>query len=110
VVKVLVGQREGDRFPGFWAEFEGEKVSSYEDTRGRSALSIPSTGVRPTRGRPTASTLRMRPTRKLLSTNYTPLRLTRILWEWVRTTQNLRQGPDSRRVPLVSQRHGRLLP
>ena len=34
VVKVLVGQRQGDRFPGFWAHFEGEKVSSYEDTRG----------------------------------------------------------------------------
>ena len=34
MVKVLVGQRQGDRFPGFWANFEGEKVSSYEDTRG----------------------------------------------------------------------------
>lgn len=33
MVKVLVGKRTGDRFPGFWAEFEGEKVSSYEDTR-----------------------------------------------------------------------------
>jgi hypothetical protein len=34
MVKVLVGQRKGERFPGFWAEFEGEKVSSFEDTRG----------------------------------------------------------------------------
>jgi hypothetical protein len=34
VVKVLVGQKKGDRFPGFWAEFEGEEVSSYKDTRG----------------------------------------------------------------------------
>jgi hypothetical protein len=34
VVKVLVGQKRGDRFPGFWAEFEGEEVSSYGDTRG----------------------------------------------------------------------------
>ncbi len=33
MVKVLVGKKQGDRFPGFWAEFEGEKVSSYEDTR-----------------------------------------------------------------------------
>jgi hypothetical protein len=34
MVKVLVGQRQGDRFPGFWANFKGEKVSSYEDTTG----------------------------------------------------------------------------
>ena len=34
MVKVLVGQKRGDRFPGFWAEFEGEEVSSYKDTRG----------------------------------------------------------------------------
>jgi hypothetical protein len=34
MVKVLVAQRAGESFPGFWAEFEGEKVSSYEDTRG----------------------------------------------------------------------------
>jgi hypothetical protein len=34
MVKVLVGQRVGDTFPGFWAEFEGEEVSRYEDTRG----------------------------------------------------------------------------
>jgi hypothetical protein len=34
VVKVLVGKKKGNRFPGFWAEFEGEEVSSYEDTRG----------------------------------------------------------------------------
>ena len=33
MVKVLVGQKRGDSFPGFWAEFEGEKVSSYKDTR-----------------------------------------------------------------------------
>jgi hypothetical protein len=33
MVKVLVGQRDGDRFLGFWAEFMGEKVSSYEDPR-----------------------------------------------------------------------------
>jgi hypothetical protein len=30
VVKVLVGNREGGRFTGYWAEFEGQKVSSYE--------------------------------------------------------------------------------
>jgi hypothetical protein len=34
VVKVLVGKKKGERFPGFWAEFEGEVVSSYEDIRG----------------------------------------------------------------------------
>jgi hypothetical protein len=34
VVKVLVGQKRGDRFPGFWAAFEGEEISSYKDTRG----------------------------------------------------------------------------
>jgi hypothetical protein len=34
VVKVLVGQKRGDRFPGFWAEFEGEEISSNKDTRG----------------------------------------------------------------------------
>jgi hypothetical protein len=34
MVKVLVGERSGPSFPGFWAEFEGEEVSSYEDTRG----------------------------------------------------------------------------
>lgn len=33
MVKVLVGKREGPSFPGFWAEFEGEEVSRYEDTR-----------------------------------------------------------------------------
>jgi hypothetical protein len=33
MVKVLVGQRAGETFFGFWAEFEGEKVSSYEDPR-----------------------------------------------------------------------------
>jgi hypothetical protein len=33
VVKVLVGKKKGDKFPGFWAEFEGERVSSYEDPR-----------------------------------------------------------------------------
>ena len=34
VVKVLVGKKMGDRFSGYWAEFEGQRVSSYEDTRG----------------------------------------------------------------------------
>ncbi len=38
MVKVLVGKRQGPRFPGFWAEFEGEKVSSYEDTRGEQSI------------------------------------------------------------------------
>jgi hypothetical protein len=35
MVKVLVLKEfpEGSRYIGFWAEFEGEKVSSYEDTR-----------------------------------------------------------------------------
>ena len=33
MVKVLVGKKQGDKFPGFWAEFEGNKVSSYKDTR-----------------------------------------------------------------------------
>jgi len=32
MVKVLVGQYvEPDGFTGFWAEFEGEEISSYED-------------------------------------------------------------------------------
>src|SRR3954447_20473574 len=30
-VKILVGKRESGRFSGYWAEFEGEVVSSYED-------------------------------------------------------------------------------
>jgi hypothetical protein len=35
MVKVLVGQFTGqDEFSGFWAEFEGEKISSYEDNNG----------------------------------------------------------------------------
>ena len=34
MVKVLVGQKRGDRFPGFWAEFEEEEISSNKDTRG----------------------------------------------------------------------------
>ncbi len=25
--------KKGNKFPGFWAEFEGEKVASYEDPR-----------------------------------------------------------------------------
>ena len=33
MVRVLVGRKKGDRFPGFWAEFVGEEVSSYTDTR-----------------------------------------------------------------------------
>jgi hypothetical protein len=33
MAKVLVGQKKGDKFPGFWAEFEGEEISSYEDPR-----------------------------------------------------------------------------
>ena len=33
MVKVLVGKREGPKFPGFWAEFEGEEVASYEEPR-----------------------------------------------------------------------------
>jgi hypothetical protein len=38
MVKVLVGKRRGPSFPGFWAEFEGEEVSSYEDTRGGKSI------------------------------------------------------------------------
>ncbi len=39
VVKVLVGQKRGGSFPGFWAEFEGDEVSSYEDPRsGKNAV------------------------------------------------------------------------
>ena len=34
MVKVLVGKKQGDKFPGFWAEFEGKELSSYKDTRG----------------------------------------------------------------------------
>ncbi len=30
----MVRQKRGDRFPGFWAEFEGEEISSNKDTRG----------------------------------------------------------------------------
>lgn len=33
VVKVLVGRKDGDRFSGFWAQFEGEEVARYEDAR-----------------------------------------------------------------------------
>ena len=33
MVKVLVGKKKGQEFPGFWAEFEGKEVSSYEDPR-----------------------------------------------------------------------------
>lgn len=32
-VRVLVGQHREGRYRGFWAEFEGERVSSFEDTR-----------------------------------------------------------------------------
>ena len=38
MVKVLVGKRQGPSFPGFWAEFDGEKVSSYEDTKGEQSI------------------------------------------------------------------------
>ena len=38
MVKVLVEKRRGPSFPGFWAEFEGEKVGSYEDTRSRKSI------------------------------------------------------------------------
>lgn len=38
MVKVLVGKKQGDRFPGFWAEFEGEEVGSYEDARGEKSI------------------------------------------------------------------------
>ena len=31
--KVLVAQKRGDGFPGFWAKFEGEEVGCYEDPR-----------------------------------------------------------------------------
>ena len=35
MVKVLVGKRMGNRrFSGYWAVFEGQRVSSYEDPRG----------------------------------------------------------------------------
>jgi hypothetical protein len=34
MAKVLLEQRAEGRFRHCWAEFEGEKVSSYEDTRG----------------------------------------------------------------------------
>ena len=33
MVKVLVGKRQGPSFPGVWAEFEGEEIGRYEDTR-----------------------------------------------------------------------------
>jgi hypothetical protein len=33
VIRVLVGKKKDGKFRGFWAEFEGEEVSSYEDTR-----------------------------------------------------------------------------
>ena len=38
MVKVLVGKRQGPSFPGFWAEFEGEEVASYEDARGEKSI------------------------------------------------------------------------
>jgi hypothetical protein len=34
IVRVLVGERKNDKFTYFWAEFEGEKVSHYEDEKG----------------------------------------------------------------------------
>ena len=45
MVKVLVGKRQGPSFPGFWAEFDGEKVSSYEDTRSVADESNPANPV-----------------------------------------------------------------
>lgn len=33
MVKVLVGKKDGPRYYGIWAEFEGEAVSCYEDPR-----------------------------------------------------------------------------
>ncbi len=38
MVEVLVGKRNGPRFPGFRAEFEGEEIASYEDTRGGKSI------------------------------------------------------------------------
>jgi hypothetical protein len=38
MVKVLVGKRQGPSFPGFWAELEGEQISSYEDTRAEKSI------------------------------------------------------------------------
>jgi hypothetical protein len=38
VVRVLVGKKKGQEFPGFWAEFEGEEVSSYTDARGEKQI------------------------------------------------------------------------
>ncbi len=34
----MVGKKKGDRFPGFWAVFEGKVVSSYKDTRGEKKI------------------------------------------------------------------------
>lgn len=33
MIEVLVGQKLGEEFSGFLAEFEGEVIGSYEDTR-----------------------------------------------------------------------------
>jgi hypothetical protein len=38
MVQVLVGKRQGPSFNGFFAEFEGEKVGSYEDTKGDQSI------------------------------------------------------------------------
>ena len=38
MVKVLVGERIDFDFVAFWAEFEGEEVSSYKDTRGNNIV------------------------------------------------------------------------
>ena len=34
MVKVLVGKSKAGGFEGYWAEFEGEKLGSYEDDKG----------------------------------------------------------------------------
>jgi hypothetical protein len=39
-VRVLVAKRTEGRFRGFWAEFEGEKVSCYEKTNTRGEKNI----------------------------------------------------------------------
>ena len=88
MAKVLVLKRRPDGgHVGFWTEFEGEKVSSYEDTRGTITSSIRCTGAPLTRVTLTASTSRTKATPGSRSTCYTPLGGIRALGADARTSR-----------------------
>ena len=81
MVKVLVGKRQGPSFPDFWVEFEGEEVSSYEDTRGEQSIITRSTDVPPTMPRPTVYMSRTRATPRIPYTSCTRTTLIRTFRE-----------------------------